>query len=124
MFTPPHSGSQVQTIAVEMEEPYVDWPQFGVEELDVNFDGSPDIGVRQYKGADWRRTYWWLYDPQGSRFYTNSLTLELNKLIHSAFTTDPESKLIKATVLVGVDIMERTYEVANDHLRLVESNKP
>lgn len=124
MYTPPHSGSQVQTIAVEMDEPYIDWPQFGIEQLDVNFDGSLDIGVRQHKGAKWGRTYWWLYDSKKSRFHANSLTQELNKLINSDFTTDPETRRIKVTLLVGVEVMEHTYEVIDDHLKLVESVEP
>ena len=123
MFTPPDSGSQVQTLAIEMDEPYTDWIQFGVEQRDVNFDGSLDVGIRQHKGAKWGRSYWWLYDPQKSQFYTNSLTEELNKLIHSTFTIYPKSHRITVTLLVGVEVMERTYEVVDDHLEFVESRE-
>lgn len=124
MYTPPGAGSQVQPIAIEMDEPYIEWPQFGVRQLDVNFDGSPDIGVRQHKGAKWGRTYWWLYDPNKSRFYTNSLTEELKKLVHSSFTADSDSRTITVTLLEGVEVMETTYNVVNDHLEPVESDEP
>ncbi len=124
MFTPPGSGSQVQTIAIEMDEPYIDWPELGIEQIDVNFDGSLDIGVHQYKGADWRRTYWWLYDTEKARFHTNSLTNELKDLIHSSFDVDPESRRIATTLLVGVDVVERTFKVVKNHLELVESSEP
>ena len=35
----PGNDTEVQTISVEMDEPYVHWVQWGLEKQDVNFDG-------------------------------------------------------------------------------------
>jgi hypothetical protein len=112
-------GSQVQVIPVEMTEPYIDWVRWGHKELDVDFDGYPDIGVSQYGGAKWGILYWWLYDPETKQFYSSPLTEELNKFHHAKFWTDPKTSQIKITRFNGAEITDYSYQYIEQHFRLV-----
>ena len=113
---PLNAAGEAQMIPVRMDEPYIYWPQWGLEIQDVNFDGYDDIAVRQHKGAKWGRLYWWLYDNNTSRFETNSLTDELSSLICSTFIVDSDARLIKVTELRGVEVIETVYRVGDGHL--------
>jgi hypothetical protein len=113
------NDSEVQTIPVEMDEPYVHWVQWGLEKQDVNFDGYTDIAVARHGGAKWGKLFWWLYDPETKRFYRNTLTDEISKLTHAWFWTVPETKEIKIKKYYGTEATEYTYRIVEGHLRQV-----
>ncbi|MHC4543529.1 MAG: XAC2610-related protein [Planctomycetota bacterium] len=119
----PNDESHNQMIPVEMDEPDVNWTQWGLSKQDVNFDGHPDIGVRQHGGAKWGRLHWYLYDPTKTEFYTNALTKELSELTCADFKTDPVAKRIKITRFRGADLTEYSYQVIDDQLALCGSRR-
>jgi hypothetical protein len=110
---------ELQTIAVEMDEPYVHWVQWGLEKQDINFDGYTDIGVHRHGGAKWGKLFWWLYDPEKKRYYRNWLTEEISKLTHASFRTESETRQIKITKFLGAEIREYTYRIVEGELRQV-----
>lgn len=114
----PGDESHVQMIAVEMDEPDNNWPQWGLNRQDVNFDGYLDIGVCRHGGAKWGRYYWYLYDPDKMEFYTNTLTKELSELTCAGLKADPKTNRIRRTQFIGAEIKEYTYEIVDGHLRL------
>jgi hypothetical protein len=111
------NNSKVQTIAVEMDEPYIHWVQWGLEKQDINFDGYTDIGVRQHGGAKWGKLFWWLYDPQTELYYRNRLTEELSKLTFARFRADPETHKITIKKYYGTEATEYTYRIVEGELR-------
>lgn len=115
----PGNDTEVQTISVEMDEPYVHWVQWGLKKQDVNFDGYTDIGVTRHGGAKWGKLFWWLYDPETKQFYRNSLTEEISELTHAWFWTVPETKEIKIKKYYGTEATEYTYRIVEGHLRQV-----
>ncbi len=117
----PSDESHVQMIPVQMDEPDNNWPQWGLNRQDINFDGYLDIGVCQHGGAKWGRFHWCLYDPDKMEFYTNALTKELSELTCADLKADPKTKRIKRTQFFGAQIKEYTYEIVNGHLRLSQS---
>jgi hypothetical protein len=110
-------------IPVEMDEPDNNWPQWGLNKQDVNFDGYLDIGVCQHGGAKWGRLHWYLYDPDKMKFYTNTLTRELSELTCAGLKADPKTKRIKRTQFIGAEINEYTYEIVDGHLRLQDPQR-
>lgn len=113
------NDSEVQTICVEMDEPYIHWVQWGLEKQDVNFDGYTDIGVRQHGGAKWGKLFRWLYDPETKRYYRNWLTEKLSKLTFAQFRTDPETQKITIKKYYGTEATEYTYRIVEGELRQV-----
>jgi len=116
---PAESNTEIQIIPVEMDEPYVYWVQWGLERQDVNFDGYTDIAVTRHGGAKWGKYFWWLYDTETKKYYTNSLTEELSKLTFAQFWTVPEAKEIKIKHYMGTEPTEYTYRIVDGHLRQV-----
>ncbi len=112
----------VQIIPVEMDEAYLDWVQWKLEKLDINFDGYTDIGVRQHGGAKWGRLFFWLYDPKTKQFYRNSLTEQISKLTPNHFWTDPNTKQIKITEFAGTTLTEYSYKFDKGQLQQVDSS--
>jgi uncharacterized protein (TIGR02246 family) len=119
----PGDESHVQMIPVQMDEPDNNWPQWGLNRQDVNFDGYLDIGVCQHGGAKWGRFHWYLYDPDKKEFYTNALTNELSELTCAYFKADLTTKTIKRRQFIGAEIKEYTYEIVNGHLRLQDPRR-
>ena len=119
----PSDESHVQMIPVQMDEPDINWPQWGLNRQDINFDGYLDIGVCQHGGAKWGRLHWYLYNPQKMEFYTNSLTKEFSKLICADFKADPKTKRIRRKQFIGTEIKENTYEIVDGHLRLQDPRR-
>jgi uncharacterized protein (TIGR02246 family) len=117
----PSDESHVQKIAVEMDEPDVNWTQWELNRQDVNFDGYLDIGVCQHGGAKWGQFHWYLYDPDKMEFYTNTLTKELSELTCAGFKTDPKTKRITITRFSGADLKEYSYQIVDGHIRLSQS---
>ncbi|MHC4560689.1 MAG: XAC2610-related protein [Planctomycetota bacterium] len=119
----PNDESHNQMIPLEMNEPDVNWTQWGLNKQDVNFDGHLDIGVHRHGGAKWGRLYWYLYDPAKREFYTNTLTKKLSELTCADFKTDPVAKKIKITRFRGADLTEYSYQVIDDRLSLCGSRE-
>jgi uncharacterized protein (TIGR02246 family) len=117
----PDRDAPVQVIPAEMNEPDVNWIQWGLNKQDVNFDGYIDIGVCQYGGAKWGRLHWYLYDAQKEQFYSNTLTKELSELTCASLKADPKTKRIKRTQFIGAELKEHVYEVVGGRLHLCES---
>jgi len=115
----PGHGSDVQTIAVEMDEPYIYWVQWGLKKDDINFDGYSDIAVCQHGGAKWGKLFWWLYDPETKQFYRNALTEELSRLTFARFWTVPEAKEIKIKDYTGTEPTEYTFRIGEGRLHQV-----
>ena len=112
---------KVQTLSVELDLPDDHWIERELAKQDINFDGYTDIGIHERGGAKWGKIHWWLYNPEAKRFYRNSFTEELSRLTQANFWIDPKTRQIKISKFHGAEIKEYTYQLIEEHLRLVES---
>jgi hypothetical protein len=114
------SDAVLQTIPVEMNSPIVDWRAMRFRADDINFDGYLDFAIQQERGVH----YWWLFDKDSRRFYTDTLTAELHDLKPDGVDiqgtrVDPQAREIHVGTL-GSGFCKSTYvyQVAQDHLVL------
>lgn len=128
---PKGSTTPAQVLSVEFHRPEPirpglesEWLKAGLRIEDVNFDGYSDISIYEIGGAEWGYHHWWLFDKDTGRFYTNTLTSELNDLqpggipIARPLYIDPVAKEIHVNTLFATCLSTYVYEVVQEHLVL------
>jgi hypothetical protein len=109
-------GIPKQTLDVVMDRPNTEWVQMPIGTDDLNFDGRPDLVVRQPVGAKWGRLHTWLYDTTANRFVTGTLTSELALLPVGNYGVDLATKTLHITNTIGMTPFEAVYKTADGYL--------